>query len=451
MTKCHKPLNVLTVQALAILSLLLAAVLPAAAQVPLRDLPKYSFIDYKANHIRFDTVSGSYQHLLRRLQRVDSTGVGNINVLHIGGSHVQAGTLPNRVRRNLLAAFPSMRAGRGMIFPYSAAAKCNNPPDYKVSCREKMELTRNVHKPPAHPLGVCGIAVTAHDTVSTIGITLCDSGVDYATQHIIVFGYSGQGVVPNLSVCTPDGSQRKVQPSYIDPATRRFIFNLSRPVDSFSVVLPCRNGEDFTLTGIYLGNRRSGLTYHSIGVNGAALPDYLERCPHFTQDLRLLRPDLVICGIGINDASGPNFDTAQFHLNYMRLVDSIRSVNPDCAFIFITNNDSYRRVSRRNYHVNHNGPLVREAVNRIARQADGVVWDQFEVMGGLKSMEQWRKAKLAQYDRVHFTRAGYELVADLLSNAILESYNKYLEHQRLTKHKQNSIPAADERYRYISY
>ena len=196
-----------------------------------------------------------------------------------------------------------------------------------------------------------------------------------------------------------------------------------------------------------MGNRRAGLTYHSIGVNGAALPDYLEKCPHFTQDLRLMRPDLVIFGIGINDAYGQNFDTAQFRQNYIRLVDSIRSVNPDCAFIFVTNNDSYRRVKRRTYNVNRNGLLVQQTMHRLAIETDGVVWDQFEVMGGLKSMEQWRLAKLAQYDRVHFTRAGYELVADLLSNAILQSYNNHLN-----RPTHNTTPRNDdERYRYISY
>ena len=223
----------------ALLAVLLAAAMTTLAQVPLKPLPTYSFIDYSANQLRYDTLSRSYQQLLDRLQRIDSTGVGNINILHIGGSHVQAGTLPNRVRRNLLGAFPSLKASRGMIFPYSAAAKCNNPPDYRVVCREKMELTRNVYKEPAQQLGICGIAVTARDTESNIAITLCDTDIDYATQHIIVFGYSTTGVVPHLVVTSPAGEQRTSAPSYTDPATRRFIFNLAHPVDSFTVVLPC--------------------------------------------------------------------------------------------------------------------------------------------------------------------------------------------------------------------
>ena len=189
-----------------------------------------------------------------------------------------------------------------------------------------------------------------------------------------------------------------------------------------AVRLPCKEGEQFTLTGLYLGNRRAGISYHSIGVNGAAVPDYL-RCRDFVRDLRLLHPDLVIFGIGINDASGPNFDTAVFRQNYLQLIDSIRTVNPDCAFIFVTNNDSFRKVSRRKYNVNLNGPLAREVFYRLAEETGGAVWDQFEVMGGLKSMDLWRQAKLAQTDRVHFTANGYRLVGNLLADALLKELN----------------------------
>ena len=108
----------------------------------------------------------------------------------------------------------------------------------------------------------------------------------------------------------------------------------------------------------------------------------------------------------------------------MRLVEQVRSVNPSCAFVFITNNDSFRRKgkgrkARRT--VNPNGALARDVFYRLAAATDGAVWDQFEIMGGLKSMDRWHKAKLAQRDHVHFTPAGYALLGDLLYNALVEA------------------------------
>jgi len=378
------------------------------------DLANYKFLKLGANHLHYDTASPSMQHFLQRWQHVEESGQGNINIVHIGGSHVQAGFLTETVRLRLLDALPGMVGPRGMLFPYSAAAKCNNPPDYRVHCVQPMKLTRCVYKEPEYQLGLCAIAVTAKDEPAEIQIVMNEPDVDFATTRIVLLGHSDGGVVPRMR--TESGEH---YPSYFDNHTDRYIFNLDEAVDSFSIVLPCRQGTSFTVSGVYLDNRKPGISYHSIGVNGAAVPDYL-RCPNFVRDLRLLHPDAVVFGIGINDASGSNFDTAAFRRNYLMLVDSVRSVNPDCALIFITNNDSFRRTGRRRYAVNSNGALAREVFYRLADETGGAVWDQFEVMGGLKSMDQWRKASLARYDRVHFTREGYRLVGNLFADALIE-------------------------------
>ncbi len=385
------------------------------------DLSPYKFIRQQANVLHYDSTSSQMQHFFARWQQVIETGTGNLSIMHIGGSHVQAGTFPNTVRRRLTNAYPTHVGPRGMIFPYSAAAKCNNPSDYRIHCRERMALTRCVYKEYDHPLGICGIAVTASDSLSEIQVILSDTGVNYATNRIVVIGHSDEGVVPLLSV-----NGREMQPSYIAERTDRYVFNLKHAVDSFNVLIPCKEGQQFTLAGIYLDNKRDGISYHSIGVNGAAVPDYL-RCQNFARDLRLIHPDLVIFGIGINDASGPNFDTAVFRHNYLQLINTIRTLNPDCAFVFVTNNDSYRKVGRRKYNVNNNGPLVREVFYRLAEETGGAVWDQFEVMGGLRSMDQWRKAKLARNDRVHFTTTGYRIIGNLLADALLKAFSDYSE------------------------
>ena len=391
-------------------ALLLLLLTPLAARAQ-----DYAFINYDANVLHYDSASPSMTALFQRWQRMAATGSGNLNIVHIGGSHVQAGVLSNTIRCNLLEAYPGLVASRGMLFPYSAAARCNNPADYRIHCRERMILTRCVAKEYDYPLGLCGIAVTAADTLTEVQVVLNEPRVDYATNRVVVLGYSDHDVVPYLNV---DG--RTMQPSHIAHATGRYVFNLPNAVDSFAVMLPCELGQQFTLSGLYLGNRHAGITYSSIGVNGAAVPDYL-RCTHFVRDLRMLHPDLVVFGIGINDAVPTNFDTAAFRQNYLALVDSVRAANPDCAFIFVTNNDSFRKTGRRKYSVNTNGELARDVFYRLARDVDGAVWDQFEIMGGLKSMDKWRLAKLGRPDRVHFTSAGYQLLGNLFSEALLKA------------------------------
>ena len=438
----------------------------------------WSFINYDSNHLILSSDSSQMRRFAMKWYKLLATGQGHLNIMQLGASHVQGGTFPHTIRRNILIGacnavgesgydtrnthFPV--GPRGMIFPYSAAVKCNNPFDYRISRSSALTLTRCVYKEPDQMLGLTGIAVTAADSAADVSVTLAEPDIDFATHRIILLGNSVGGLIPQLYIIEESGDTVKVPLTEADEGFRRYTFDLPHTVDSFHVFLPCHPGQSFAITGIYLDHpwpvlQTSGITFHSIGVNGASVSDYLTKCPFFTTDLEMIDPDLVILGIGINDASGPNFDTAVFRQRYLQLVDSIRAVKPDCAFIFITNNDSYRRVKRK-YSVNNNGPLAREAFLRVAEQCGGAVWDQFTIMGGLTSMDLWSKNDLGQRDHVHFTRKGYQLLGDLLSNAIFETLVQ-MRPADLDKLKQTGYKAAkkarnqsnskDERPNYIFY
>lgn len=438
------------------------AYIPLQAQQLVSIDTSYSFIKYDSNYLKYDSMSVSMQKFFTKWNSAVRDGHGEVNIIHIGGSHVQAGVMSHKIRRNLLMANSQRVAGRGMAFPYSAAAKCNNPSDYRIHCKEKVILTRCVYKEPEYNMGCAGIAITAHDSATTVQMILNEPDIDFATTKVIVIGESPEGVVPYIK--TPitkldsyrlyeDANEGYVtlHPVATDTAQRRYLFKFPQPTDSFDIVLPCQANQSFTLQGVVLDNDSSGITFHSIGVNGAAVPDFL-KCTHFVEDMRLLKPDMVVFGIGINDASGTDFDTVEFKTNYLTLIDSIKRVNPDCAFVFITNNDSYRRVKSRTYVVNPNGVAARDVFYRLADTTGGAVWDQFEIMGGLKSMEKWRLAKLAKYDRVHFTNAGYKLLGDLFYNALAQTIynNSILRDSEKQLLPQQSIDS-NERYQYISY
>ncbi len=356
-----------------------------------------------------------------KLDNVMKTGEGSVSILHIGGSHVQAGTMSNRIRQNILRNCPNAVSGRGMIFPYSTANKCNNPIDYRVRGTVPFELVRNVYKTHDKRLGACGIAVYSADSNAAFTIRLIDSNFSYGTTRVTLLGYPCDtvDVLPSLVL---DG--KEYFPEDYSSVSRRYVFDLPVAADTFTIRLNCHDSGDFTVTGLLLENDKPGVTFHSIGVNGAATDSYI-RCADFVEDMQLVNPDLVIFGIGINDASGPNFDTLVFKNNYLKIVEMFRQVNPDCAFIFLTNNDSYKGSGKR-AHANPNGKLVQKVCYRLADAVGGAVWDQFAIMGGFGSMQKWRAAGYAQSDRVHFTAKGYNLVGDLFYNAFSDAMERVL-------------------------
>ena len=395
------------------------------SQPQILPIDTFTFTNFQENALTYDSVSSLLIPFFAKFDTVVSTGKGNINIVHIGGSHIQAGTFPDRIRTNLLTAYPESVSRRGMIFPYSVAKKCNNPIDYSVSKQGEFGLVRNVYQNIERPLGVTGIAVYPTDTIADIKISL-KSYPRYETNKIYLLGYSDFGTItPSIIMDTIS-----YLPVEIDTISRRYVYEVPTFVDSFYIHIPVDSVDIFTLTGVFLDNEKPGISYHSLGVNGASVPSFL-KCEYFAKDLELLQPDLVIFGLGVNDASSIHFDTVEYAKNYLQLVDKIKSINPQCAFIFVTNNDNFSKVSRGKYTVNKRSLMVQEQLHRLAKATQGGVWDMFHIMGGLRSMEKWKTESLAKTDRIHFTNAGYNLLGDLFYNAFIQAMEKSTKNAQL--------------------
>ena len=278
-------------------------------------------------------------------------------------------------------------------------------------------------------MGLAGAAITTTDSLATVSIMTrekdpSDLTPDFDFNRVTIIGFSEtENVTPVV------GYNGTVMQGKYDEWKSTYTFQLPDFTDSICILFDSVPGE-FTLTGVLLENDMPGISVHGIGVNGASVPSYL-RCDDFERDLELIRPDLIIFGIGINDAAEKDFEKQVFKRNYDELIQVIKRVNPDCALLFMTNNDSFKRVKTRRktrYEVNENGRIAEDAFMEMGKRYNAAVWDQFDIMGGLKSMKDWENAGLAKKDKIHFTNEGYRVLGDLLYNALI---TRYIEHIRL--------------------
>ena len=404
-----------------ILSLLLLPLLTAHAQTLRKSVPELDFAKLQDNSIQFPGDSSSFERLYAKMDSVLFLGAGHLNIIHIGGSHVQAGTLTRRLRDDLLSLRPGLDGGRGLLFPFSAA-HTNNPSSFTTTYSGFWKTTKNTARTPDKRLGLTGMALSTSEDKAYIQVTAIArdpwlSEPKFSFDSVRVLGYSSSAREP-LVVCATDTlSGRKASND------SSWLFALPAFTDSVKVIT--RGSGEFTLTGLQLISSRPGITVSEIGVNGASLGSYA-KCSDLERDLAFLHPDLVIFGIGINDASGPNFSEEDFVNKYKSLIARVHSVAPDCAVLFLTNNDSCRRIRKRGYVTNRNGLVAERAFLRLGADCGAGVWDQFEIMGGLESMRKWEAAGLAQRDKIHFTEAGYEVLGDLLYNALMDRYVEHL-------------------------
>ncbi len=394
------------------------------AQPLQKKVENYPFANFNRNKILYASDSIAFEHFFQKIDKLLLKNEGNINILHIGGSHVQAGIFTQQFRQNMQSLYPINKvASKGLIFPFSAA-KTNNPPSFKTRYTGKWRSYRNTQRNHGKTLGLTGIAICTNDTNATLSISTREHNALQTKQtlfnKVTILGYSTNDSLRPI-IYLNDTILKAIH----NKKQQLYNFYLRDYTDSISISLNKYNGE-FTLTGILLENEFPGITVHGVGVNGASLNSYF-RCENFNKDLALLNPDLIIFAIGINDATSVNFNKDVFIANYEKLINKIQEQNPECAFLFITNNDSFRRY-RRNYQVNRNGAIVEKAFFQIAEKCNGAVWNLFDIMGGLRSMQQWEDEGLAKRDKIHFTKKGYIILGDLLYNALVEKYLEYLEH-----------------------
>src|SRR5688500_12051713 len=97
---------------------LLVGVTASRAQPDPVFAPSASFIHPEANRSELLGDTLTWNHYLEKMDRLIFEGRGQINVVHVGGSHIQADMWSMQMRQRMQHMVPGVRGSRGLIFPY---------------------------------------------------------------------------------------------------------------------------------------------------------------------------------------------------------------------------------------------------------------------------------------------------------------------------------------------
>ena len=378
----------------------------------------YSMIRYDSNKLKIDAKGSNFELFYSKLEKLVSEGKGQINIMQYGGSHIQADVFSGEGRTRFQSFEGGLNAGRGFVFPYRLA-HTNTPYGYYFRYTGKWESCRNTQRKKVCELGMAGISATTFDSISSLTLLIEPANdIDYSFNSIKIY-HNTDSTSFDIRI---DSNIWKSKKLYAKEGYTEFILNKYTDSLHIEFVQMDSTQTSFKLFGMNIQNDDPGIIFHNMGINGAATTSFL-RCRRMEKDLKTIKPDLVIFGIGINDAYGKNFHQNKFEKNYDTLVARVLEANPKCAIIFATNNDSYYRKR----YVNRNGIKVQESMYRLAKKHNAAVWDMFEIMGGLNSVVLWERKHLSKRDKIHFTRTGYILLGDLLFDAIISNYGDYLQ------------------------
>ena len=383
----------------------------------------YPFIDFKKNNYEFFTEeSPNFEHLYHQLDSLIQFKDRKLNFYHIGGSHIQADIYTNDVRMFLQTNYKDIPGERGMVFPFDLAGT-NNPGNYEFSSANHWNAYRSVvNKDPSIDFGVLGATIICYDSIIQLHFkhdrTISKPG--FSAIRI----YHNKGELPfELNFGSDEILVWKTKTNKNIGFTE---IEFTDKLDTFNLQFERTISEEIGLEiyGFQLMNNDPGISYTSIGVNGAGLYTYLD-CERYEEQLAAYPPDFMAFSVGTNDGNVPydKFNPQVYKSNLEKMMKIALRANPKCALLLTVPNDSYYH---RKY-LNKNIAREREVIIELAQEYKMAVWDLYGIMGELGSSKTWFRADLMRSDYVHFTTTGYHLKGDLF----IDGFLKYMQQMNL--------------------
>lgn len=378
-------------------------------------------INMEANVLRYADSSYYFNHFFNKLDSLYEGRKEKLHIFHIGGSHIQADIYSNKIRTYLQNMNDISIAQRGFVFPYHLA-QTNNPVNYRVEAnREKWEGYRCSVRRDTIAWGLAGVTAAFRDTLDTIHIKSNYKNYTqkpYCFNKLRIFYNTWKDdyelkVLDSTLVVSDTVNTKAHYREY------RFVADIDSVAFALQLSDTSLKNPEFLLMGLELMNDDPGIEYTSIGTNGAKFESYT-RCAFFEEQLALYRPDLFIISLGTNDAYTPRFKAEKFRKYYEDFIQMVQRINPQCAILLTVPNDSYYRRRK----PNKNTAVQETIIMDLAQKYHMAVWDFYEIMGGLGASQQWYLKELMPRDRIHFTRLGYSIKADLFLHAFVTQWEK---------------------------
>ena len=358
-----------------------------------------------------DAMQAFYESLMRT-EAVERPGVTRI--IHYGDSHVAADLLTGELRRRFQTGFGD--AGPGFIpggrpwQPYGVrGARISTSAGWEpLGIRPSPGTDRK--------FGLAGLSVEAHRSDEWIR-------VEAACRHFELYLLSqpGGGAVDVLL----DGQMYGGRVSLASERAAAAYIEVTAQGESFHTVeLRTISSGAVRVLGFVVERGGVGVIYDAFGINGARAARLLEWDRDvLINNLGHRSPSLIIVAYGSNEAGDADLDFEEYGRTFSAALRRLRAGAPQASLLVVSPPDRAVLVNGKWQTIARMPGLV--AVQRKAALSSGAAfWDFFSAMGGAGSIQRWAShpQPLAQPDRVHLTREGYKVEAEMLYAALMRGY-----------------------------
>ncbi|GMT48753.1 MAG: hypothetical protein IEMM0008_0292 [bacterium] len=226
--------------------------------------------------------------------------------------------------------------------------------------------------------------------------------------------------------------QHKLIPpdSRLKPRIRRFIYELPSPEKELSIEIKGENS--VTLYGMVLESSKRGIVFDTLGLDGAKIEDLLRQDWDKTLKTQLAwrQPDLIILAYGTNSLYDPRFHPKHYQHQFRSLIQTIQRATRHSVDILVLgppDKNILIATKRRKAKDWVTPPRLKEIVEAqiTASMTRNVAFiNPFALMGGEGSMKRFVQKKLGQKDHTHFTKRGYQKMAQEIYAILMKHYDE---------------------------
>ena len=377
---------------------------PLSSIVTPRARPETS-ASLKTSHLS----GGSIGKKLQALR--DGSRTNPLTIVHIGDSHVSSDSLSRGIRDGLQSTYGD--AGRGAVIPANA---------YRYAHADGVRMvtsgswsSANSLKVKSGPYGLSGVRVASSSPTATMTLSTKGNAFDWA--EVTVLTGPSQGSVKLFA-----GGQTKTFNAKAANVSSKVVRIEAKGKEV--VVSPA--GGKTTVLNWATGRESVGVRYVNFGITSATA--YLQNRwdPKLVaNDMRHLKPDLIVWGYGTNEGFNGNLNMNSYRNQVQKIYTNLSAAAPQADWLFIGPASGLARTGKATgycggYRIPAKLGAVRTALKDFANANGRHFWDWSEAMGGACGIDQWAKVspRLAAGDRIHLTPKGYRKSAESFVNYI---------------------------------
>ncbi len=389
--------------------------------------------------------SGDNTILLPFFEKLAKSGKKRVRVLHYGDSQIEGDRITGYLRNRFQRHFGGSGPGLLSAIPGRAESSSIRHTASKNWISHSIYYRRDTILP-HRKFGILGnfsrFTSYVHDTLShdsllhIAEIEFAKSGMAYAsvnnfTQCRIFYGHCNsqfiiKGFVNDSLIWFEDiGAAQITQQIKWNfqktPRQFRIEFEGTKSPDVYSVALDAP-------TGVAVDN----LSFRGSSGTEFTRLDYTQ----LKQMAGYLKTGLIIYEFGVNVVPHQVKGYTYYEHAIIRQIKYLKAIFPNTPVLIVGLSDMSQHKG--SYYESYpNIEKIIKAQRNAARKTNSAFWDLYTAMGGKNSMPSWVFAEpaLARKDFTHFNRKGGHIVAQMLYNALMQEYEKYLSKKEGDKTK----------------